>query len=87
MHIWQITWFTFSQAVIIPVAQKISFISENLKEELDDYVSKTWPDGVVWILRLKERHGLIRTRMAGIKAASGDAIAVFDAHVEVAKGW
>ena len=58
-----------------------------LGKELEDYVSTTWPDGVVRIVRLPERGGLIRARIAGAKAATGDVIIILDSHCEVNVQW
>lgn len=48
--------------------------AEYLKEQLDTYMSQ-FPK--VKILRLKERHGLIRARLAGAEIAKGRTGAVF----------
>ncbi|XP_046350020.1 probable N-acetylgalactosaminyltransferase 9 [Haliotis rufescens] len=58
-----------------------------LGQELVDFVSKTWPDGVVRIVRTKERSGLIRARIAGAKAATGDVLIFLDSHCEASPGW
>ena len=62
-------------------------ISAGLGEELSKYVSETWPDGVVRIVRTKERSGLIRARLAGARAATGDVLIFLDSHCECAPGW
>ena len=56
-------------------------------EPLQDYIRKTWPDGIVKIVRLTERSGLIRARVAGARAATGDVLIFLDAHCEATKGW
>ncbi|KAK2178567.1 hypothetical protein NP493_535g01054 [Ridgeia piscesae] len=58
-----------------------------LGKELEDYVAATWPDGVVRIVRTPERCGLIRARIVGAKAATGDVIIVLDSHCEVNEQW
>ncbi|XP_052801454.1 probable N-acetylgalactosaminyltransferase 9 isoform X2 [Mya arenaria] len=58
-----------------------------LGQELTDYVAKTWPDGVVRVVRTKERSGLIRARLAGARAATGDVLIFLDSHCEAAPGW
>lgn len=58
----------------------------NLFQELDDHISQHFPD-VVKILRLKQRHGLMRARMAGILQAKADIIVVMDGHIEVNVNW
>lgn len=63
------------------------FPSEGLGEDLSKYVAETWPDGVVRIVRTKERSGLIRARLAGARAATGDVLIFLDSHCEAAPGW
>ncbi|XP_013399940.1 polypeptide N-acetylgalactosaminyltransferase 13-like isoform X3 [Lingula anatina] len=60
---------------------------DRLGEELDKYVQDTWPDGVVKVVRVKERAGLIRARIAGAKAATGDVLIFLDSHCEANEGW
>ena len=50
-------------------------------------MEEAWPDGVVKIVRTKERSGLIRARIAGAKAATGDVLIFLDSHCEAAPGW
>ncbi|OQV13238.1 N-acetylgalactosaminyltransferase 7 [Hypsibius exemplaris] len=58
---------------------------EQLKQELDDYITRF--DGKVRILRQKEREGLIRTRSNGAKNAKGEVVIFLDAHCEVGYNW
>ena len=38
----------------------------------------------VKLLRMKERSGLMRTRMAGVEAAKAEVLTFLDSHIEVA---
>jgi polypeptide N-acetylgalactosaminyltransferase len=40
-----------------------------------------------WNCRLKERSGLIRARIEGAKAATGEVLVVLDSHCECNTGW
>ncbi|XP_010078108.1 PREDICTED: polypeptide N-acetylgalactosaminyltransferase 5 [Pterocles gutturalis] len=57
---------------------------EYLKEKLDEYMLR-FPK--VKILHLKERHGLIRARLAGAEVAAGAVLTFLDSHVECNVGW
>ncbi|XP_062374043.1 probable polypeptide N-acetylgalactosaminyltransferase 8 [Sardina pilchardus] len=61
----------------------------DLKEPLNAFVSlihETRP-GLVKLVRHSSQLGLSQTRISGWKVASGDVVAILDAHIEVNKGW
>ncbi|EDV55898.1 polypeptide N-acetylgalactosaminyltransferase 1 isoform X1 [Drosophila erecta] len=58
-----------------------------LGAKLDYYVRTRIPAGKVTILRLKNRLGLIRARLAGARIATGDVLIFLDAHCEGNIGW
>lgn len=60
---------------------------EFLKEKLETYIAETWPDGIVKLVRTTKRSGLIRARIAGAIAASGDILIFLDSHCEATTGW
>ena len=41
----------------------------------------------VRLVRLQTRGGLVRTRMAGIRAARGEVLTFLDSHIEATHGW
>jgi polypeptide N-acetylgalactosaminyltransferase len=57
---------------------------EHLKQNLDTLVGRTQK---LRLLRLPFRHGLVRTRMAGIRAADAEVLTFLDSHVEATDGW
>ena len=60
-------------------------ITEFLGKQLDDYVKEHFTN--VRVVRAKKREGLIRTRLLGAKAASGDVLIFLDSHCEANINW
>ncbi|XP_011293263.3 N-acetylgalactosaminyltransferase 4 [Musca domestica] len=59
---------------------------QELKQQLDDYVANYF-GGLVKIVRLRERTGLIGARLAGARSATGDVLVFFDSHIECNYNW
>ncbi|KAK2846624.1 hypothetical protein Q5P01_009623 [Channa striata] len=59
---------------------------EQLKAPLEEYVNKRYP-GLVKIVRNQNREGLIRARIEGWKAATGEVTGFFDSHMEFTPYW
>ena len=51
---------------------------------LDSLVSQT---PKLRLVRLDSRQGLVRTRMAGIRAARAEVLTFLDSHIEATDGW
>uniref|UniRef100_A0A1I8Q0J5 Polypeptide N-acetylgalactosaminyltransferase n=1 Tax=Stomoxys calcitrans TaxID=35570 RepID=A0A1I8Q0J5_STOCA len=58
-----------------------------LHDKLDYYIRTRLPAGRVLVVRLKNRLGLIRARLAGARVATGDVLIFLDAHCEANIGW
>ena len=71
---------------VLPSQTLSNFCTEFLKKQLDDHLA-THYDGKVRVVRAKQREGLIRTRLLGAKAATGDVIIFLDSHVEANVNW
>jgi len=62
-------------------------VTADVGADLEETIKKTWPDNIVKLVRSTERLGLIRARLAGADAASGDVMVFLDAHCEVNVVW
>ena len=58
-----------------------------LGEDLEKYIADLWPDKIVKLVRATKRLGLIRARLAGADAATGQVLVFLDAHCEVNDQW
>lgn len=54
---------------------------------LQYYIKTRLKNRNIRLLRLKNRLGLIRARLHGARAATGDVLIFLDAHCEAATGW
>ncbi|XP_024147346.1 probable polypeptide N-acetylgalactosaminyltransferase 8 [Oryzias melastigma] len=62
---------------------------EDLMQKLDDYISLIHEErpGLVKKVRHAEQLGLTQARLSGWKVATGDVVAILDAHIEVHVQW
>ncbi|KAG9334454.1 hypothetical protein JZ751_007651 [Albula glossodonta] len=63
--------------------------NEDLMDKLDAYISFIHEEraGLVKRVKHKEQMGLTQARISGWEAASGDVVAILDAHIEVHEKW
>jgi len=62
-------------------------VTADVGAELEETIQKSWPDNIVKFVRSTERLGLIRARLTGADAASGDVLVFLDAHCEANVVW
>ena len=75
-----------SLAVWSAVVSGCVSVVEHCKKPLDDYLA-THFDGKVKAVHQAQREGLIRTRLAGAKVATGQVLIFLDSHVEANINW
>ncbi|KAM7301020.1 polypeptide N-acetylgalactosaminyltransferase 1-like [Ixodes scapularis] len=64
-----------------------SSIEELANQRLHKYLRRHFRPSLVKLIRLPQREGLIRARLTGARAASGDALVFLDSHCEVTDNW
>ena len=73
--------------VLFVINMLFSPILEELKDGLDSYIATKFPKGLIRIIRVKKRQGLIKARLLGWRNSTGEVIIFFDSHMEVNIDW
>ncbi|XP_014784702.1 polypeptide N-acetylgalactosaminyltransferase 13 [Octopus bimaculoides] len=60
---------------------------EFYKEDLDIYIKEHFDTDLVKLIRLKERGGLIKTRVEAIKYVTAEVVCILESHMEVNINW
>ncbi|CAH8632356.1 unnamed protein product [Schistosoma margrebowiei] len=58
-----------------------------LKDELDNHLATAYPSGIVRVIHLEQRGGLIRAKTAGAREATGEVLIFLDSHCEAGINW
>uniref|UniRef100_A0A2R5LLE0 Polypeptide N-acetylgalactosaminyltransferase n=1 Tax=Ornithodoros turicata TaxID=34597 RepID=A0A2R5LLE0_9ACAR len=64
-----------------------STIDELAGKRLDRFIERHFCKGLVKLIHLNERQGLIRARLAGARIATGDVLVFLDSHCEATDRW
>ena len=64
-------------------------MSDNLQTPLDDQLASfsRSTNVSIRVFRLRSREGLVRARLVGSEASTGNVLVFLDAHCEVTEGW
>ena len=75
-----------SRVRVVNITCVMCLMVDHCKKPLDDYVA-THFNGKVKVVHQARREGLIRTRLTGARAASGQVLIFLDSHVEANINW
>ncbi|PVD36225.1 hypothetical protein C0Q70_03201 [Pomacea canaliculata] len=72
--------------------QQVVLVDDNsalaaLGAPLDQYVRDFFPRDLIRLVRLRQRTGLIASRVEGLRHSDGDVVVFLDSHVEVNVAW
>ncbi len=75
-----------AEILVIDDASDLAYLGETLQKAIDDEVKFA----AVKLIRLSERHGLIRCRLRGVREAAkshSGSLTFLDSHIEAGHGW